>query len=196
MTCVQPSPRKPSITNADQPQQNAKTMRLYEITEECPPAELREMLIGGKPIAIEESCIALIRSLPEKKRKNYLKTNHIPLKNLSRFMQSLSREMTGELSTIKDSKLKKLNLPLMVPSGIGLLKVPDEKATNLIVVSHGQWHGVIFCSEVADKPASIIKFKKAKNGDIAGIGYLKDDREMPLLNTLSIVKREGFLAMV
>lgn len=193
---------KETLPKPNNLQQNAEVMEpCHEVekqgkTGECPPTELRELAIGGAPIAIETNNIALIRHLPEKKRKDYLKTNHIPLKDLSRFMRNLSSEIKGELSAIKSRKLKKLNLPLMVPSGIGLLSVPDENATNLVVLSHGQWHGVIFCSDVADKVTTMVKFKKAKNGDIAGIGLVENNHEIPLLNVVSLLTREGFLAMV
>lgn len=198
-----PASQKDTAAKPNKLQQNTETIApsqgvvgQQEKAKDCPIMELREVFIGGSPLAIEESSIALIRSLSEKKRKNYLKTNHIPLKDLSRFMRNLSSEMKGELSAIKNSKLKKLNLPLMVPGGIGLLSIPDENATNLIVLSHGQWHGVIFCSNIANEVRTMVKFKKAKNGDIAGIGFVENDREIPLLNSVSLVTREGFLAMV
>ena len=163
--------------------------------KDCPATAIREITVSSKTVAIEEDSIALIRPLLPKKREQYIKNNHIPLKDLCKFMHSLSSELRGELSVIKDSKLKKLILPIMLPTGVELPSMPDENAYHLVIVSHGKWHGVIFCSEVADKVQTMVKSKKARNGDIAGIGYLEDAREVLLLDVSSILTREGFLAI-
>lgn len=84
----------------------------------------------------------------------------------------------------------------MNPSGIGLPEIPDASATKLVVVTSGQWNGVLFCTDVAGEPAALSGLEKAKNGDILGLATLKNGEELSLLNLESIIKREGFLSMV
>ena len=162
---------------------------------DCQPKPVRALNISGKTLAVEESHISLIREITPQKRSQYLKDSYVPLKDFGKFMQSLSTEFSGKLSEIKDSKLRKLILPVMVPVGMALSTIPDEHCSAVVIISNGQWHGALCCSTVADKPLNMIKFKKAKNGDIAGIGYLKSGEEVPLLNAVSLLAREGFLAM-
>ncbi len=155
-----------------------------------------ELRIGEVSMAVPAENIALVRPLSKQKKALYLKNSHIPLKDLSRFMRSLSRELKGELAKIKDSKLKKLILPLMVPRGLDLPHLPDENATDLVILTTGLWHGIIFCSGVEVEAKTMVKFKKARNGDIAGIGSLEGGGEAQLLDAASILSREGFLAMI
>ena len=161
-----------------------------------PGTMVRKIKIFRKPLAVEEQYVALVRSITTKKRKKYIKTSNIPIKDFSSFMQSLSKQFKGNLASIKDGKLKKLTLPLMNPSGIGLPEVPDENANKLVVVSIGQWNGVLFCSDIDDEPLAIKNFDKAKNGDILGQVTLENNEELSLLNLESVLKREGFLSMV
>jgi hypothetical protein len=81
----------------------------------------------------------------------------------------------------------------MVPQGIDLPDTPDTNARNLLVLSNGSWHGIILCGQVEPLPQSMIQFHKKQNGDIAGTGYLENDKEILLLDSLSILRREGFL---
>jgi hypothetical protein len=42
---------------------------------------------------------------------------------------------------------------------------------------------------------SMVQFQKNQNGDIAGTGYLENEEEIILLDSLSVLKREGFLVI-
>ncbi len=77
-----------------------------------------------------------------------------------------------------------------------LADIPDENGSQLVFVTNGQWNGVIVCSDVAREPVTMVKFKSAKNGDFVGFGFSEGGLELPLLNVVSILRREGFLTMV
>lgn len=165
--------------------------------EEYPPGtKLRKIVIFRKPLAIEEEYISLIRPLSPKKRKEYFRTSNVPVKDFSRFLQNLSSQFRGYLSKLKDGQLKKLILPVMVPSGIGLPEMPDESSTKVAVLSTGRWNGTLFCAEIDDEPMSLREFQKAKNGDIMGTVVADSGEKLSLLNMESVLKREGFLSVV
>lgn len=173
---------------------NIGTIERPQFTD-CTPTAVRAINISGKTLAIEENHISIIREITQKKRSQYLKSSHVPLKDFGKFMQNLSTEFSGKLSEIKDSKLRKLILPVMVPVGMALSTIPDENSSAIVIISNGKWHGALCCSTVADGPINMTKFKKAKNGDVAGIGFLESGEEVPLLNAVSLLAREGFLAV-
>ena len=180
--------------------QAPKEARITPLNEQhadyCPGTLIRKIVTYRKQLAIEEKYISLIRPDKKKKRKHYFKTSNVPIKDFGRFMSSLADQFTGTLSTIKDSKLKKLSLPVMIPSGIGLPEMPEASATTLVVVTSGQWNGVLFCREAGEEPVALTNFQSAKNGDILGLASLENGETLSLLNMESILKREGFLTMV
>ncbi len=161
-----------------------------------PADEFRQIVIGGTVAAISEKNVSLISPVDPARLLNYLKTSNVPLKNFGGFMKKLSTRFKGSLSTVTDRKLKKLSFPVMVPQGLGLPDTPDKNATSLVVVSNGQWHGVILCCDVYAEPKNMVRFHKERNGDISGTGFLDSGDEIPLLNVTSILKREGFLLTV
>ncbi|MEA2083049.1 MAG: hypothetical protein U9O82_02180 [Thermodesulfobacteriota bacterium] len=158
--------------------------------------EFRQLVIGGAITAISEENVSLISPVAPAKLENYLKTSNVPLNDFGGFMKKLSSQFKGSLSTVKDRKLKKLSFPVMVPRGFGLPDTPEENAASLVVVSNGQWHGVILCSDVYAEPKTIVRFQQEKNGDISEIGFLDSGDKISILNITSILKREGFLLMV
>ena len=154
---------------------------------------IRPITIGHLALGIAEKYIALIRPLSPKKRKKYLKNNQIPLKDLGGWFSSLSGQMQGPLALFKNSRLKKLVLPLLYPQGLGLAELPDEEASLLVVVSNGQWHGVILC-RLAQEAAPLLSLVRAKNGDLVGPGRVGEiQEELYLLNIRQLLEREGFL---
>lgn len=160
-----------------------------------PGAMLRSIAIGKLALAIAEEHIALIKPLSPKRRKKYIKSSQIPLKALGGWFRRLSRQMKGPLAQIKNGKLKKLLLPIMIPLGMGLSDLPDEEATMLVVVSSGHWHGVILCRSLGQEAAPLLSLTRAKNGDIVGSARLGENQELPLLNLSQLLEREGFLFM-
>ena len=160
-----------------------------------PGAMIRAITIGKLSLAIAEEHIALIKPLSPKKRKKYIQSSQIPLKDLGGWFRRLSGQMKGPLAQLKNSKLKKLTLPLMIPRGIGLSDIPDEEATMLAVVSNGNWHGVIFCRSLEQEATPLLSLTRAKNGDIFGLARLGEDQELQLLNISQLLEREGFLFM-
>nr|MBF0221324.1 hypothetical protein [Desulfobulbaceae bacterium] len=162
----------------------------------CPPAELKELVIHGKAVALVAEAASLIRPVKASKLSLYLKHSNIPLNDFSTLFQGLSCQFNGSLSQIPNQKLKKLNLPIMTPEGSDWPEPPDDTASTVVVVSNGNWHGIIPCSSVKDLKEPMVKFNKQKNGDIAGIGHLENGRQVELLDLQRILHREGFLVMV
>ncbi len=160
-----------------------------------PGAMIRSITIGKLSLAIAEEHIALIKPLSPKKRKKYIQSSQIPLKDLGGWFRRLSSRMQGPLALLKNGKLKKLILPLMVPQGLGLSDIPDEEATMLVVVSNGNWHGVILCRHLEQEAAPLLSLTRAKNGDIVGPARFGEEQELQLLNISQLLEREGFLFM-
>ena len=180
-------------TSSSPAERPAKVPQIY-----APPpgTAFRCLTLGDLTVGIEEETIAFISTLSAKKRKAYIKTSHIPLKDFAPFFGSLAGQFHGPLAAIKSSKLKKLELPLMTPQGLGLPAVPGDDVQFLLVVSCGQWHGVVLADLVAEELRLLRTFTKGKNGDIAGTGTMDDESLLPLLNPTTLVQREGFLAAV
>lgn len=154
---------------------------------------IRPVTIGHLALGIAEKHIALIRPLSPKRRRKYLKSNQTPLKDLVGWFRSLSGQMQGPLALLKNGKLKKLVLPLLLPQGLGLAELPDEEADTLVVVSNGDWHGVILC-RLEQEAAPLLSLARAKNGDLVGPGRVgKIQEELYLLNIRQLLEREGFL---
>jgi hypothetical protein len=152
-------------------------------------------VLGKTTIAVPDADIAMLTELSVAQREKYLKTGSVPLKDFSRFMKNLTRQFKGPLSNLKESTLKQLTLPVMTPRSFDLPPIPDDAAAALIVIGDGQWNGVILCAQIHETIHLMTRFQKAKNGDISGIGFLKDDTKFPLLNVISVLRREGFLVI-
>lgn len=184
---------RPATDTPSPAQRPAKAPQIY-----APPpgTSYRCITLGELTLGIEEEALAFISTLSPKRYKAYTKTSHIPLKDFSPFFGSLSGQFHGPLAAIKSGKLKKLELPLMIPQGVGLPTIPDENAQFLLVISCGQWHGVIFANHVSEELRLLRTFTRGRNGDIAGNGIMDDESLLPLLNAATLLEREGFLAAV
>ena len=164
--------------------------------KKCPATELREIVLAGSSVYIQENAISMIRQVSKAKQAEYLKNSNVPLKDFGGLFKSLSKQFKGSLANIPDKKLKKLTLPIMVPTGLDLPNMPDENGCQLVFVANGHWNGILVCSAVGQEAVTMVKFKKAKNGDIVGTGFSEDNMEFPLLNVVTVLRREGFLTMV
>lgn len=183
------APKRPSANRIPGKKPEAKLLPIE------PGAMIRPITIGKLSLAITEEHIALIKPLSPKKRKAYIKNSQVPLKDLGGWLSSLSSQMRGPLSLLKNGKLKKFILPLVIPKGVGFTDFPDEEATMLVVVSSGQWHGVLFCRRLEPEAIPLLSLVRAKNGDIAGFARLEENQELQLLNVGQLLEREGFLCM-
>lgn len=157
---------------------------------------VRRMSVNGRVIVVPEANISLIKEIDEKSREKYVKNSRVPLNDFRRFMHGLAGQFNGELSTIKDSKLKKIVLPVMVPHGFGLPDLPDKRADAAVLVHEGHWNGVILCTEVGGTAGEMSEFTPSGNGDEVGTGLLDNGEQVLLINVVSLLKREGFLVMV
>ena len=164
--------------------------------QSCPPTELKELIVNGKTIAIQADAVSLVRTVKPSKHALYLKQSNVPLKDFSSFFGGLSKQFRGNLSQIHNSKLKQLKLPIMSPESSDWPDTPDNKACNLVVVSNGNWHGIIPCTSIKSLKENMIKFEKQKNGDISGRAQLDNGRLIDLLDLQRILHREGFLVMI
>jgi len=162
----------------------------------CEATTVRRLSIGSRQILVPEEQISMIRPLKGGKLSSYLRTGRIGLTDFSRLMRGLAAQFSGPLAEMKDRQLKKLALPVITPQGLGLPELPDEQATGVLVLSHDNWHGALFCSTIAEEVSTMVKFCKGKNGDIAGTAWLQDGDSLPLLNVAEFLRREGFLTMV
>lgn len=157
---------------------------------------VRRLSIGSAQILVPEKHIALIRPLKPGKRASYLQNGRINLADFARFMHGLADQFTGPLAGMKDRQLKKLALPLMAPQGLALPEMPDENAAGLLVLSHDNWHGALFCKTIEEATSTMVKFRKGANGDIVGTAWLEGGDSLPLLNVENLLRREGFLTIV
>jgi len=163
--------------------------------EACQATPVRRLTVGKTQILIPETHIALTQPLKNRKCSSYLHNGRVNLSEFSRFAKGLADQFIGPLSEMKDRQLKKLALPIMAPRGLTLPELPDEKATKLLIISHENWHGVLFCAEIEDETNSMIQFCKGKNGDIEGTAWLESGDTVPLLNAEQLLRREGFLSV-
>ncbi len=171
-----------------------RQLKRHEVRD-CPTTSVRHLAIGSVRLVVPEGAVALARPLQAGKRTGYLRGGRVPLLDLSRLFHGLAGQFSGPLAEMKDRQLRKLALPVMTPLGVGLPEMPDDAAEWLVVISHGNWHGAIFCREVDGETAVMNKFQKGKNGDIVGTAYLEAGGQAPLLDVEELLRREGFLSM-
>ncbi len=194
-----PAPLRTSKAGAEAAAENSKLARARTLTpgpaEPCPATDLQELVMNGIHLALPAECVALTQRLKPAIMRRCLTTNHLPLKYLSGFMQKLAPRLNSRLSELKERKLKKISLPLIIPRGVILSARLDKEASILMIISHDNWHGVLACAEMSPKLSVMTRFAKQRNGDIAGIGYIDDEQQVMVLDALQILKREGFLLL-
>ena len=119
----------------------------------------------------------------------------MPLKDFSRFLLKLSGVFNGSLALVKERTLRELSLPVIIPQGHEFPDSPPPKFTTLVIISNGNWHGALACDDVQSTDRIMNQFAKQQNGDLAGAAYLEDGSQLPLLDPLSMLRREGILLM-
>ncbi|MDF1615397.1 hypothetical protein [Desulfurivibrio dismutans] len=160
-----------------------------------PGEPCRLVELGDFPLLIPVNAIARLMPIKPRERQARLASTEVPLNAFGRLFRRLPRLFRGPLAKIPASRLKKLKLPLIMPRGGGLPTLPAEDADHLLVLSHGQWHGVVPVRLGNRNQLILQRFQTAANGDIAGLGTTDDDASYPLLNPRSLLEREGFLTM-
>lgn len=164
-------------------------------SKNCPPTPLREVVVGDRSVGFPEENVAMIRPLSAAAKEKYLKEGLVPLRDFHRLFSRLARRFEGSLATLPARKLKKLVLPVIFLRAVGMPELPDPRADTLLVLSYGHWHGVVLCSGAEEEPRVMTGFRKAANGDIAGVGAIEDGGELPVANVADLLRREGFLAI-
>lgn len=161
----------------------------------CPPTKIRLLTVSGVPLAIQSSVIALLRPMKTAAAKDYLQNGTVPLKDFSRFLLKLASLFSGSLSLVPERTLKELSLPLIIPQGHAFPEVPPTEFNTLLIISNGNWHGALACDEIGKTDHIMHQFIKQQNGDLAGTACLEDGSQLPLLDPLSMLRREGILLM-
>jgi len=161
----------------------------------CPPTKVRIITLSGLDVAIQSSVIAMLRPLKEAKATAYLQDGTVPLKDFSRFMLKLSGLFCGSLALVKEGTLKELRLPIIIPQGHGFQEAPPTTFSRLMIISNGNWHGALACDDIQAADQVMSQFAKQQNGDLAGVAYLEDGRQIPLVDPLAMLRREGLLLM-
>lgn len=162
---------------------------------ECPPTTLREVVVNGQALAIPEEGVALVRPLATAAREKYLRDRQVSLRDFQRVFHGLAHQFRGVLAEAGDRKLREVVLPLISLQAFGFSELPDKQASTLLVLSHGNWHGVLLCGSVRDDLRTMLKFQKVLNGDLGGNGFLDEGGELPVINLREVLRREGFLLL-
>ncbi|MDD5758323.1 MAG: hypothetical protein PHI06_04500 [Desulfobulbaceae bacterium] len=171
------------------------TPKAAEYDHSCPPTKIRLLTVSGVPLAIQSSVIALIRPMKASAAKTYLQNGTVPLRDFSRFLLKLSSLFNGSLALVPERTLKELDLPLILPQGHELPEIPHGEFSTLLIISNGNWHGALACDEIQKTEHIMHQFIKQQNGDLAGTACLEDGSQLPLLDPLSMLRREGILLM-
>ncbi len=158
--------------------------------------EIRVLSVGNREMAVPEEYIAAVKEINDRQSAKCLQQASVRLKDLAGFWADLTEEFVGPLSRYDRGVLKKMILPVMIPKGIGLSELPDSEARSLVVLSAGNWHGVILCSKVHEQPVLPGHFSVARNGDVAGEIMRTNVEAVLLIDAVSLLKREGFLTVV
>ncbi len=165
------------------------------VVTSCPPTKVRILTISGLTVAIQSSVIALIRPVTPAKATAYLQNATVPLMDFSKFLRKLSGLFSGGLALVKEQTLKELSLPIIIPQGLDFPEAPPSEFKTLMVISNGNWHGILACDDIRNSDQAMTQFAKQHNGDLAGVAYLEDGDRIPLLDPLSMLRREGLLLM-
>ncbi len=159
----------------------------------CPPTPVLTCVTQGVEMAVEHRHVCLVRRLPAKRYAQYRDAAHIPLADLAGLFRRLNRQFSGYLASLPERRLRRLRLPIMTVRAMQAEEEPPEEASHLVVLGHGQWHGILVCSEVADGPRTMIRWRRQPNGDALGTGYDETGAEFLLIDTKGLLEREGFL---
>jgi hypothetical protein len=151
--------------------------------------------MSGLSIAIQSNTIALVRPLKPPKAMAYLQNGSVPLQDFSRFLFKLSGLFNGSLALVKERILRELSLPIIMPQGHEFPDPPPLTCKTLVIISNGNWHGALACDDIQSVDRVMNQFIKQQNGDLAGTAYLDDGSQLPLLDPLSMLRREGILLM-
>ena len=190
------SPAVMAILQSDPGPERGVPLRAEQhIVTPCPPTKVRALTISGLTVAIQSSVIAMVRPVSPAKATAYLQNAVVPLGDFSGFFRKLSGLFSGSLALVKEQTLKELNLPIIIPQGNEFPEAPSSEFKTLVVISNGNWHGVLACDDIRNSDQTMTQFAKQQDGDLAGLAYLEDGDRMPLLDPLSMLRREGILLM-
>lgn len=162
----------------------------------CDRTQLLLIMFDEQLVGIEARFVAARRLLQDARRPAYLKNNTVPLKDFGRFFQSLTNQFNGCLASLKNSKLRKLSLPLLTPRGFNLPGKPMETGKEMLVLCNDNWCGILLCSPAEPGQAVMIANQQSNNGDLWKMAFTEDDRQVPLLNCLELLQREGNMILV
>ncbi|MBU0481683.1 MAG: hypothetical protein KKG47_11340 [Proteobacteria bacterium] len=158
--------------------------------------EIRIFTIGDREMGVSEANVAAVKDISEREATRCQQRAGVCLKDFGGFWTNLATLFNGPLAEYNNRLLRKMTLPVMVPKGIGLSQLPDSGARFLVVLSSGNWHGVILCSQVHEQPILLGSFTPSRNGDVSGLIERSNVDDILLIDVISLLKREGFLTVV
>ncbi len=162
----------------------------------CPPTPVTTFTYQGTVMAVEHRHLCLVRSLPAGKDEVYRRDGTVPLADFGGFFRKIARQFTGPLAAQPERKLKKLRLPVMAPRTMDLEESEPEAADTVLVLGHGQWHGILLCSGVCAEPLTMVRLRQQPSGgDCLGIGYGDAGDEFLLLDAKGLLEREGHMVL-
>lgn len=192
---AEPSGTAPATPPEVDPQEPAALPRESRQTP-CARTELLIILLGEKQIAIESGFVTARRAIQEARRAVYLKSSTVPLKDFGRFLQGLANQFNGCLAGLKNNKLRNLSLPILTPRGINLPDKPMENGQEMLVLCNHNWCGILLCTAAEPGQAAMIANRQCNDGDLWKMACTEDGRELPLLNCVALLQREGNMILV
>lgn len=123
------------------------------------------LIIDDEKFAVESDLIANIYQIPSKKTKKIRAAKTLHFSDFVSFLGSFSKGMRGELLQFDKQVLKLLPLKNITLKGIISATPPTELLTKAVILSKGNYHGVIFITEIKEN----IRFKPNSYKSIAGV---------------------------
>lgn len=176
-----------NTTNSDRGSGSSGPIKKYY------PIELREIVIEGRSIYVQESTVAGIRRMSSSKISKYYDLKSIPIKDLARPFKRLSKQFTGILGSLDPKELEEIALPVIVPQDPELPDHPDNYGGKAVIISKGSMAGVLLCSDVGKKTENMIKLQINKKGDTIGTGYTEQEKSLKVINVASVLDRDGMI---
>ena len=71
-----------------------------------------------------------------------------------------------------------------------------EPAQEMVMLCNDNWCGILLCSPADPGQAVMTATRQCNNGDLWKIAITEDDQEIPLLNCVELLQREGNMILV
>jgi len=123
------------------------------------------LTIDNEKFAVESSLVANTFQISSKKAAKLRAAKTLHISDFVSFWESLSKGMRGELLQFDKQVLKMLPFKNITLKGIMKTVPPTESLTKVVILSKGNYHGVIFITEIKEE----MHFEYDSYKNIAGI---------------------------